>query len=273
MNKMKNTIMLIVLLLISVQVNAGDEVYNTKTTSTTTTTVVDEYIKHLNLFKEEFKSELLKWEFSRIDQKIKGYEWDIAYISSEKWSQYAGNLDIYKTKLKALQQVRQEYISYYKETKTNVVEYTKEQLMEKEKMALEAKEKAILEAKNKAEELKRKEQELREKATLEAKKKSEELKEKSLEQTKKLSNVELLKQKKAELIAKHKEQFSKRLEKTIENLNTIQLEKALTRVNEQIEKYSSREVVLVQLIALKEIIEEKLEMVEDFDIESIFKWL
>lgn len=256
MNKMKNTIMLIVLLLISVQVNAGDEVYNTKTTSTTT--LVDEYTKHLNLFREEFKSELLKWEFSRIDQKIKGYEWDIAYISSEKWSQYAGNLDIYKTKLKALQQVRQEYISYYKETKTNVVEYTKEQLMEKEKMALEAKEKAILEAKKKAEEIKEK---------------TTQVKEKALEQTKKLSNIELLKQKKAEIIAKHKEQFAKRLEKTIENLNTTQLEKALARTNEMIEKHSSREVVLVQLIALKDLIEEKISATEELDIEAIFKWL
>jgi len=135
--------------------------------------------------------------------------------------------------------------------------------MEKEKLALEAKRKA---------------EELREKAVLEAKKKAEELKEKTtqvkekaLEQTKKLSNVELLKQKKAELIAKHKEQFSKRLEKTIENLNTTQLEKALSRTNELIEKHSSREVVLVQLIALKEIIEEKLDMVQEFDIEAIFK--
>ncbi|MDD3793541.1 MAG: hypothetical protein PHI37_01920 [Candidatus Gracilibacteria bacterium] len=268
---MKNTIMLIVLLLISVQVNAENELYSTSTIPTTSE--VDEYTKYLNLFREEFKSELLKGEFARIDQKIKGYEGDIAYISSEKGSQYAGNLDIYKTKLKALQQVRQEYISYYKEVKTNVVEYTKEQLMEKEKMTLEAKEKAILEAKKKAEEL-------REKAVLEAKQRSEEykekaaqVKEKTLEQTKKLSNIELLKQKKAEIIAKHKEQFSKRLEKTIENLNTTQLEKALARVNEQIEKNSSREVVLVQLIALKDLIEEKIAATEEIDIEAIFKGL
>lgn len=264
MNKMKNTIMLIVLLLISVQVNAGEEISSSiKTTSEKTT--VDEYTRYLNIFREEFKGELLKWEFARLDQKIKNYEWDIEYISSEKWSQYAGNLDIYKTKLKALRQVREEYISYYKETNTNVVEYTKEQLMEKEK--------AVLEAKRKAEEI-------REKAALESKKKAEEfkekttqVKEKALEQTKKLSNVELLKQKKSEVIAKHKEQFSKRLEKTIENLNTTQLEKALARVNEQIEKNSSREVVLVQLIALKDLIEEKISATEELDIEAIFKWL
>gem|GEM_PF-7094855 len=58
MNKMKNTIMLIVLLLISFQVNAEEMSSSTSTTSEKST--VDEYTKYLNLFREEFKSELLK---------------------------------------------------------------------------------------------------------------------------------------------------------------------------------------------------------------------
>lgn len=273
MNKMKNTIMLIVLLLISVQVNAWDESKNAKNTNAKNTnvktnsvvTTVDEYKENLKLFREEFKNELLKWDFARIDQKIKGYEWDIEYISSEKWSQYAHNLDIYKTKLKALKQLREEYISYYKEVKTTVVNSTKEQSLEKEKILKameEKKQKELLDAKQKVENLKEKTTEVKEK-----------VKEKAFEQTKKLSNIELLKQKKSEVISKHKEQFSKRLEKIIENLNTTQLEKALARVNEMIEKNSSKEVVLVQLIALKELIEEKISLTQELDLESIFKWL
>lgn len=259
MNKMKNTIMLIVLLLISVQVNAQEETTNVKINSTITT--VDEYTKYLNIFIEEFKAELVKGDFARIDQKIKGYEWDIEYISSKKWSQYASNLDIYKTKLKALKQVREEYISYYKEVKTTIIDNSKEQLLEREKIIKvieEKKQKELLDTKQKVENLKEK---------------TTEVKEKTLEQTKKLSNVELLKQKKAEVIAKHKEQFSKKLEKTIEKLNTTQLEKALARTNELIEKHSSKEVVLVQLVALKELLEEKISSLEEFDIESIFEWL
>ena len=55
---MKNTIMLIVLLLISVQVNAEEMSSSISTTSEKST--VDEYTKYLNSFREEFKSELLK---------------------------------------------------------------------------------------------------------------------------------------------------------------------------------------------------------------------
>ena len=74
------------------------------------------------------------------NEKIKGYEGDIEYISSEKGSQYAGNLEIYKTKLKALKQVRQEYISYYKE-ETKTSDTTKEEISQKEKILKAAQEK------------------------------------------------------------------------------------------------------------------------------------
>lgn len=237
MNKMKNTIMLIVLLLISVQVNAWEEV---KTTLGTTEQMsVDEYTKYLNSFTQEFKSELLKWDFKRIDEKIKGYTWDIEYISSEKWSQYAGSLDIYKTKLKALQQVRQEYISNLKE---NITTVTKETYIKKDEVI-----KAIEEKKQKLAE--------------EAKKVKEE----------KISTLDNVKQKKLELVKKYKENYSKKLWEKLEKLNETQLEKALEKTNKLIEKYAKKEVALAQLTALKELIEEKLELNSEINIDEIFE--
>lgn len=259
MNKMKNTIMLMVLLLISVQVNA--EELNSSSSTLYEKTTIDEYTKYLNLFREEFKSELLKWEFKRIDEKIKGYEWDIEYISSEKWSQYAGNLDIYKTKLKALKQLREEFISNYKEVKTEFIDYSKEQLLEKEKIlkAIEEKrQKEILALKEK---------------TQEFKEKWSEIKEKTSEQVKKLSNIELLKQKKYEIIAKHKENYTKKLWEKLDKLTEEQLQKALDRTNKLIEKYATKESALSQLAALKELIEEKLDANSEINIDEIFEWL
>ncbi len=240
MNKMKNTIMLIALLLISVQVNAGEEVSSSITTTSEKTTV-DEFTKYLNSFREEFKSELLKWDFARIDQKIKGYIWDIEYISSEKWSQYAGNLDIYKTKLKALKQIREEYISNLKE---NVTSVTKETTINKDEVV-----KAIEEKKQKLAE--------------EAKKIKEE----------KLTTLDNLKQKKLDLIKKYKENYSKKLWEKLSKLNEQQLKTALERTNKLIEKYATKESALAQLTALKQLIEEKLESTTEINVDEIFEGL
>ena len=237
MNKMKNTIMLIVLLLISVQVNAEEMSSSISTTSEKST--VDEYKKYLNIFREEFKSELLKWEFKRIDEKIKGYTWDVEYISSEKGSQYAGNLDIYKTKLKALKQIREEYISNLKE---NVTSITKESSIKKDEVV-----KAIEEKKQKLAE--------------EAKKMKEE----------KLTTMDNLKQKKLDLVKKYKENYSKKLWEKLGKLSEEQLQKALERTNKLIEKYATKESALVQLTALKELIQEKLEASSEINIDEIFE--
>ena len=255
MKKFTPILALLILLLVHTPVSAQEEGASSSNTPVVT---IDEYSKYVSLFTDEFKWELLKGEFARIDQKIKGYEGDIEYISSEKGSQYAGNLDIYKTKLKALRQVRQEYISYYKE-ETKTSDTTKEEISQKEKIlkaAQEKKEKELREAKQKIEEKKKVTEEVKEKV-----------------EVKKTEVTQNLEKKKSEIIAQHKEKFAKKLAKTLENLSVPQLEKVLARVNALIEKNANKENLLAQLMALKELIQEKIDGSEELDVESLFEGL
>ncbi len=67
------------------------------------------YDYHYSIFKNEFYSELLDWKFDNINKKIEWYKWDIEFISSEKWKEYINNLEIYKLKLKVLEDLKNNF--------------------------------------------------------------------------------------------------------------------------------------------------------------------
>ncbi|MDP3380855.1 MAG: hypothetical protein Q8S84_05005 [bacterium] len=93
---------------------------------------------------------------------------------------------------------------------------------------------------------------------MEDKQKKEAIKDKSVDDSKKQLNIELLKKEKSEMISKYKEQFNLRFKKNIDNLNSTQLDKLLTRTNEMIVKNSHKEALLLQLLSFRELIEDKM---------------
>lgn len=61
-------------------------------------------------FKKEFSEQLEKWDFSKIDEKLKWYYADVNYLNSNMNSSAASNIWIYKTKIRMLEELKRNYL-------------------------------------------------------------------------------------------------------------------------------------------------------------------
>jgi len=70
----------------------------------------DYYIK----FKKEFHKDLERWDFSKLEEKLKQYKEDIRFLESNKDSEYYKNLNAYKMKVQILENLKNEYNHFNK---------------------------------------------------------------------------------------------------------------------------------------------------------------
>jgi len=196
----------------------------------------NEYEKHYSIFKEDFYKELLNKDFSNIDAKIKWYLNDIEYLKSNPDSSHYNNISIYEIKVKVLEDLKNNFsnqINSVKKEYNKVVEKTKE-------IAPIVKEQI----------------------------------KKDFSNTKKIvKNVfENLKD-------KYKTYYNDKLKDKLENISEEKLEIILWNISKKIEEIISsnkftqktKEKILAQLEALKEIIQEKIwEKNEEINLEELW---
>lgn len=75
----------------------------------------EQKVDYYGQFKQELYEQLLQWDFSQLDKKIKWYQADIEYLAQNPESEHYKNIIIYKEKLAALEDLRKNFISVSQE--------------------------------------------------------------------------------------------------------------------------------------------------------------
>lgn len=259
---MKNTSIIIVCLFLWIANTFAGEDYTKTTTEYKKVDIVDEYTKFYNEFKKEFEFELKNWNYTKIDNKIKWYIWDVNYLNDNKTSVHYQHIWVYQTKLKALQNLREAY-SWKKYEEIKEVQNEKQKYEDKKEYEIQESKKIVTDNKTDV----KKEIEVKKEIKTEIKTQIKEVK------------IEI-KDQRVELRKKYKEEYKKVLEKKLETIGQTHMKVVSVRATnliKDVEKsniFETRKNVLIaQLEAIIEILEEKIQENNDFeiDLEKLFQ--
>lgn len=229
-------------------------------TSTNNENYYNEYEKYYNEFKKEFYEELSKWDFTKIEEKIKWLLWDIDYLSKNPENENYVNIEKYKIKVQALKDLKENF--WYTNNLQN--DNLKLQDINSDKIKTEKNEmmrKIEIEKKRLEERIKRKEEFKKikntEKEILKEQKKIIKQKRNELKE-----NISQIKNQRQELRKKYKNKFKTILKDRLETMKKTHIETVLSRIEIALEK-ATNEKIIAQLEALKELLEDRLNTIEE----------